>query len=54
MQCWIFSIITPVFGVTWSFRNHSNMIWLSRNIYQCWQQLCCFIFLWILWWIVAE
>jgi len=22
---WIFSIITPVFGVTWSFRNHSNV-----------------------------
>jgi len=21
-QSWIFSIITPVFSVTWSFRNH--------------------------------
>ncbi len=25
-QSWIFSIITPVFSVTWSFRNHSNML----------------------------
>jgi len=24
-QNWIFSIITPVFSVTWSFRNHYNM-----------------------------
>ncbi len=30
IQSWIFSIITPVFWVTWSFRNHSNMlIWHS-------------------------
>ncbi len=40
----------PVFSVTWSMRNHSNMlICCSRNIsdnYQCWRQLCCFIFLW--------
>jgi len=32
-------------SMTWSFRNHSNMmIWCSRNIqyyYQCWKQLCC-------------
>jgi len=39
-----------VFSVTWSFRNHSNMlICSSRNIsyyYQCWNQLCCLIFLW--------
>jgi len=28
MQSWIFSIITPVFSDTWSFRTHSNvMIW---------------------------
>ncbi len=34
MQSWIFSIITPVFRVTWSFRNHSNIkLWCSRNIY---------------------
>ncbi len=26
MQSWIFSIITPAFNVTWSFRNHSNML----------------------------
>ncbi len=40
-QSWIFSIITPVFSVTWSFRNHTNMlIFCSRNIsdyYWCWQ-----------------
>jgi len=33
MQSWIFSIITPVFSVTWSFRNYFNMLmWCSRNI----------------------
>ncbi len=26
MQIWIFSIITPVFRVTWSFRNNSNLL----------------------------
>jgi len=32
-QSWIFSIITPVFSGTWSFRNHSIMlIWKLRNI----------------------
>ncbi len=32
MQSYIFSIITPVFSVTWSFRNHSNMlIWCSKT-----------------------
>jgi len=25
-QSWIFSTITPVFSVTWSFRNHSNIL----------------------------
>ncbi len=31
MQIWIFSIITQVFIVTWSFRNSSNMlIWCSK------------------------
>ncbi len=25
-QSWIFSIITPVFSVTWSFRNHSDLL----------------------------
>ncbi len=32
-------VVTPVFSVTWSFINHSNMvIWCSRNVtyyYQC-------------------
>ncbi len=41
MQSWIVSIVTPVLSVTWSFRNHANMlICCSRNIsyyYQCWQ-----------------
>ncbi len=45
---WISSIITPVFSVTWFFRNHSNiLICCSRNIsyyYQCWKQLCCCCF----------
>ncbi len=49
----IFSIITPVFSVTWSSENHNNMlIWCSRNIsdyYQCWKQLCCPISLCKLW-----
>ncbi len=47
-QSCIFSIITPGFSVTWSFRNHSNMpIWCSINIYyyhQCLKHLCCLIF----------
>ncbi len=38
MQSCIFSIITPVFSVTWSFRNHSDMM----IYYQYWKQLCCF------------
>ncbi len=40
-QSWIFSIIPPGFTVTWSFRNHSNMlIWCSRNIsdYYIWKE----------------
>ncbi len=33
IDLWIFSIITPVFSVTWSFGSHSNMlICSSRNI----------------------
>ncbi len=32
------------FSVTWSFRNHSNMlIWCSKLSYQCWKQFCCLI-----------
>ncbi len=45
-QSYIFSIITPVFSVTWFFRNHNNMlICCSRKTYsyQCWKQ-CCLIF----------
>ncbi len=49
-QSWIFSTITPVFSVTWSFINHSDMlICCSRNISyynQSWKQFCCIIFLW--------
>ncbi len=49
-QSWIFSIITPVFSVTWSFRTHSIMpICCSRNIYdyyQCWKQVRWSIVLW--------
>ncbi len=29
-QSWVFSIITSVFSVTWSFRNHSNMLVLKH------------------------
>jgi len=33
-----------LFSVTWSFRNHSNMmIFCSRNLFQWWKQ---FIFIW--------
>ncbi len=54
-QSWIFSIITPVFSVTWSFRNHNMLICCSRNIsdyYQCWKQLLLNIF-WKLWYIFS-
>jgi len=34
-QSWIFSIITPVFSVTWSFRNDSNLlICCSRHFWE--------------------
>ncbi len=54
IQSWIFSIITPVFSVTWFFRNHYNILICLRNIIlllmklinRSWKQLCCFIFLW--------
>ncbi len=59
-QSWIFICHYSSFSVTWSFRNHSNMmIGCSRNSshYQCWKQLCCLMFLWkhdvfyqFLWW----
>jgi len=40
---------SAVLRVTWFFKNQYNMmIWCSRNTnyYQCWNQLCCFIFMW--------
>ncbi len=45
-QSLIFSIIIPVFSVTWSFRNHSNMQMYNN----CWKLLCCFNFLGGLFW----
>ncbi len=33
MQSWIFRIITPVFSVTWSFRNHSNMLICAQQTF---------------------
>ncbi len=60
----IFSIITPVFSVTWSSRNQSNMlIWCSIHfsyylclhilfsflLHKSLRQLCSFIFFWT-WW----
>jgi len=45
IQSWIFSIITPVFSVTWFFRNPSNddLVKKKKSYYydQCWKQLCC-------------
>jgi len=38
----LFTIVSPVFSVTWYFRNNSNMlICCSRNrsYYQCWKPL---------------
>ncbi len=44
MRSCIFSIITPVFSVTW-FRNHNNMMLKKHSDHhQCWTQLCCPIF----------
>ncbi len=41
----IFSIITRVFSVTWSFRNHYNMMMCcSRNISYYLYIVCCFFF----------
>jgi len=51
-------LILNLFSVTWSFRNHSYMlVWCSRNssfYYQCWKQLCSWIFLWTLLHIVFQ
>ncbi len=53
-QSCIFSIITPVLSVTWSFRNHSNMLicWsntfiINGHIYYL------HIFVRIIWWITV-
>jgi len=51
------AVITQVFSVTWSFRNHSNMlICCLRNIsyHQCWKQSCCSIFLWKPWFFLTN
>ncbi len=52
-QIWIFSIIAPVFSVTWSFRNHSDLLlkkhFLQLSVLKTVVQ--CFIFLWKLWYI---
>ncbi len=45
----LISIITPVFSVTWSFRNHSNVLWCSRKMsyhFQYLKQLWWYTFLW--------
>ncbi len=51
-RSWIFSIITPVFSVTWSFRKNSNMlIWCSRSIssyYFLWLMINFFKILWLI------
>ncbi len=48
-QSCIFSIITPVFSVTWSFRNHSTLLIccsvIISDYYQCCKHLCCLMFL---------
>ncbi len=33
LQSWVLSIITRVFSVTWSFRDHSNMLIWCSSIY---------------------
>ncbi len=41
LQIWIVNIFTPVFSVTWS-----SCTWDISHYYQCWQHLCCLIFVW--------
>ncbi len=58
-KSWIFSIITPFFSVTWSFRNH--LCWFAaQETFLIFKMLCCLIFFFcgnsdmffrILWWI---
>ncbi len=33
MQSWIFCIISPVFSVTWSFRNLFNKLFADQETY---------------------
>ncbi len=33
------------FCVTWSYRNHSILIWWNISYYHCWKPLCCFLVL---------
>ncbi len=55
MQSWIFCIITHYSLVTWSFKNHANM--LLKTHFTLLLMLGCFIFMWkhpflrIFWWI---
>ncbi len=45
MQRWIFSNITPVFSVTWSFRNDSNiLIWCLINTDILKEKMFCFVY----------
>jgi len=41
-QSWIFSTISPVFSVTWSFRYHSNILicCFRNNVISMLKQLC--------------
>ncbi len=39
MESWIFSMITPVFSITWSFRNHSNLL-LKKHLLLCVENSC--------------
>ncbi len=40
-QSYIFSIITPVFSVTWSFRNHSKFIYNKCQKHLCFSTCLC-------------
>jgi len=43
---WWGSLLIPIEQdgwVTWSFRNHSNMMICSSRSNQCWKQLCSFV-----------
>ncbi len=46
MQIRIFFIITPVFSVTWSYRNPYNLFdsQEKKSFFISWKKFCCFIF----------